>query len=83
MELSHLGTIPEEKAIRNVSNYGMPFIIYDAGHPVLEYFFAITDTIISLKPGSTARIICEQQDYISALRAKWVEQLESAHTAIK
>lgn len=76
MNLTYLGYIPEEKALRNISNYRMPFVIYDPDHPVLERFFSITDSIINLKNGSTARIIHEQREYLSELKKQWSETID-------
>lgn len=77
MNLTYLGYIPEEKALRNISNYQMPFVIYDPDHPVLERFFSITDSIINLKNGSTARIIHEQREYLSELKKQWSEIIDN------
>ncbi len=74
MKMTYLGNIPETEDLRNVSNYDMPFAISQINHPVLNYFFEITDKIIGLKAGSTEKIIEEQKGYIYSLKAQWQEQ---------
>ncbi|MFC1564608.1 hypothetical protein ACFL6G_06695 [candidate division KSB1 bacterium] len=74
MKMTYLGNIPEEEALRNVSNYDMPFVISQINHPVLSSFYEITDKIIGLKAGSTEKIIDEQKGYIYSLKAQWHEQ---------
>ncbi len=74
MNLSHLGNIPEEEALRNISDYGMPFTVHDPEHEVLNHFFKITDTIIRLKSGSTEKIVFEQRDYLKDLKKNWLAQ---------
>ena len=76
MRLTYLGDIPEEKALRNISNYEMPFIIFDPNHPVISHFSAITDKIIGLSNGSTDRIIHDQKDHINALEEQWANYAE-------
>jgi MinD-like ATPase involved in chromosome partitioning or flagellar assembly len=76
MSLSHLGDIPEEQVLRNISNYGMPFAVFDLEHEVLDHFFKISDTIIGLKKGSTEKIVYEQRDYVRDLKKHWVSQTE-------
>lgn len=78
MRLTYLGDIPEEKALRNISNYQMPFIIFDPNHPVISNFSAITDKIIGLSNGSTVRIIQDQKDHIGALENQWANYAEHA-----
>ena len=77
MDLTYLGNIPEEKALRNISNYGMPYVVFNSDHPVLEKFFSITDTILNLKEGSTARIIHDQKDFIRDLKKNWTTLTKS------
>ncbi len=76
MNLSHLGHIPEEQALRNISNYGMPFTVFNPGHEVLDHFYKISDTIIGLKKGSTEKIVYEQRDYVKDLKKQWLSQTE-------
>lgn len=74
MKLTYLGNIPDEVDLRNVSNYSMPFAISCINHPVLKYFYAITDNIIGLKHGSSERIINEQKPYVNSLKKRWKEK---------
>jgi len=76
LRMTYLGSIPEEKALRNISNYQMPFIIYNHEHPVLDYFYEIADKIIGLKSGSTAKIIIDLSDYIASLKMRWAQSAE-------
>ena len=78
LNLFYLGHIPEAKALRNISNYQMPFIVFDPEHSVLSHFYSITDTIVGLKDGSTAKLICDQKGHLASLKMEWADLAEHA-----
>ncbi len=79
-KLTYLGNIPEEKDLRNISNYEVPFILSNINHSVGKYFFNIADKLIGLKSNSTESIVSEQKDYINSLKSTWNNQ--SRHNSI-
>ncbi|MFC1730198.1 hypothetical protein ACFL6I_07650 [candidate division KSB1 bacterium] len=82
MRMTYLGNIPEENVLRNISNYQMPFFIYDPRHPVLDYFYHITDKIIGLKSGSSVKIISDQLDYVTSLKMNWLKGVKTIEAPV-
>jgi len=70
-KMIYLGNLKESKSLRNISNYGMPYVIYNSADDVLEDLYSISDNLLGLKDGSTSWIIKEQKPFIEDLKNRW------------
>lgn len=70
-KMAYLGNLRESQNLRNISNYGMPYVIYNSEDDILEDMFGISDNLLGLKNGSTSWIVKEQKPLISDLKNRW------------
>ena len=70
-KMVYLGNLRESKSLRNMSNYGMPYVMYNAYDDALEDIYDISDNLLGLKNGSTSWIVKEQKPVISDLKNRW------------
>lgn len=70
-KMAYLGNLRENQNLRNISNYGMPYVIYNSDDDILEDVFGISDNLLGLKNGSTSWIVKEQKPLISDLKNRW------------
>ncbi|NVM03117.1 MAG: hypothetical protein HWN67_12315 [Candidatus Helarchaeota archaeon] len=70
-KLIYLGNLRESKSLVNISNYRMPYVIYNPEDDALEDLYHIGDNILSLKRGSIANVICNQKEYIREIKSNW------------
>ncbi|MFC1477752.1 MinD/ParA family protein, partial [candidate division KSB1 bacterium] len=78
LRMTYLGHIPEARVLRNISNYQMPFVIFDPEHSVMEHFCKITDKIIGLKNGSSEKIIHDQLEFMTTLKMQWLKNVSAS-----
>ncbi len=70
-KLVYLGNLRESKSLTNISNYKMPYIIFNPEDNALEDIYHIADNIIGLKRGSISNVICSQKEYIREVKSRW------------
>ncbi len=71
LKLIYLGNLRESKSLTNISNYKMPYVIYNPEDDALEDIYHIGDNILGLKRGSLTNVICEQKNYIREVKSRW------------
>lgn len=69
----YLGNLREDKVLQNISNYKMPFVIFNPEEDVLQELFTIADNLIGLKDGSIRTVIASQKEYIRELKRQWLK----------
>jgi MinD-like ATPase involved in chromosome partitioning or flagellar assembly len=69
--LRYLGNLREDKALRNISNRGMPLMLADPELDAMRDICHIADNLMGLKTGSMQTILKDQRDYIRTLRSSW------------
>ncbi len=75
-KLIYLGNLRESKSLVNISNYKMPYVIYNPEDEALEDIYHIGDNILGLKRGSIADVISSQKDYIREIKSKWGSRIK-------
>jgi len=79
LNLIYLGNLRESKSLENISNYKMPYVIYNPEDDVLQDIYHIGDNILGLKRGSIADIIVTQKDYIREVKSDWGSKNNMIH----
>ncbi len=71
IKVGYLGNIKESDSLRNISNYRMPYVIYNYEDNALIDLYSISDRILGLKEQSTEKIIYSQKDFIKDIKYNW------------
>ncbi|MFC1562456.1 CHC2 zinc finger domain-containing protein [candidate division KSB1 bacterium] len=71
VDIIYLGNLRESKSLTNISNYKMPYIIYNPEDDVLQDLYHIGDNILGLKRGSLSNVVCKQKEYIREIKSNW------------
>jgi len=71
ISLVYLGNLREREALKNISDYGMPFVLVDPDEEGMINLYDIGENLLGLKEGSLRYIIKKQYDFIKQLRTKW------------
>ena len=79
--IRYLGNLREARALRNISNYGRPFLVSHPDHEAVQDLCGIADLLMGIQPGSMARVLHDQRDYLKDLRKRWTPDAESGNAS--